>query len=64
MKISKVHDIDRFPESMPTKYAALYLGVSLQTVRNYIKKGHLPTVKIGKKYMIPRQALKNMLGIQ
>lgn len=64
MKMSKIYDIDRFPESMSTKTAAMYLGVSQQTVRNYITKGYLPTVKIGTKYMVPRTSIKKMIGIQ
>lgn len=44
-------------ELLTTGQAALALGVSDQTVRNWVAAGRLPAVKRGVRTMIPRQAV-------
>jgi len=43
---------------LPVKEAARYLGVCSKTVRNYIKQGLLPGIKIKGKIHIPLEALE------
>src|SRR5690242_11252335 len=39
------------------RQAGRVLGVSIQTIRNWVAAGHLPAEKRGVRTMIPRQAL-------
>ncbi|MHB8574894.1 MAG: helix-turn-helix domain-containing protein [Dehalococcoidia bacterium] len=48
---SKTHDL------VTTGQAGLALGVSDQTIRNWVAAGQLPAVKRGVRTMIPRQAI-------
>jgi excisionase family DNA binding protein len=42
--------------------AAQILGLQVRTVRNYIREGRLPGVRIGKQYRIARSALEAFAG--
>jgi excisionase family DNA binding protein len=42
--------------------AAQILGLQVRTVRNYVREGRLPGVRIGKQYRIARSALEAFAG--
>jgi excisionase family DNA binding protein len=42
--------------------AAQILGLQVRTVRNYVREGRLPGVRIGKQYRISRSALEAFAG--
>ncbi len=42
--------------------AAQILGLQVRTVRNYVRQGRLPGVRIGKQYRISRSALEAFAG--
>ena len=48
-------------ENQSIQKAAELLGLSEQTIYNYIKKGMLPATKIGRKYIIRRTSLEKSL---
>lgn len=43
------------------KDVAEYFDVHVNTVRNWIKKGDLPAVKVGKSYRIQEEELKQFI---
>lgn len=61
--MSKVYDIDKFPEQMSTSLAAKYMGKTPQAVRMDIKLGRLEAKRVGRNYKITRAAIKKMYGL-
>lgn len=41
---------------------AALLGLNVRTVRNYVRDGRLPAVRIGKQYRIPKDAVDELIG--
>jgi excisionase family DNA binding protein len=53
-----------YPELMSVEQVAKALGVSVNSVRTYLKNGVLPGRKVTHKWIIPRQALCKWLSGQ
>jgi excisionase family DNA binding protein len=49
---------------MSVREAAAYLGISANMVYDLIRLGQLPHVRIGRRVLIPRQALDNWWAAQ
>ncbi|HEY5855889.1 MAG TPA: helix-turn-helix domain-containing protein [Aldersonia sp.] len=41
---------------------AALLGLHVRTVRNYVRDGRLPAIRIGKQYRIPKDAVDELIG--
>lgn len=50
------------PEHLTIPEAAAALRVSVPTVRNWIAQGTLPSVRPGRKHLIPTTAVDRLLG--
>src|SRR5258708_1531196 len=48
-------------ELLSTEEAATLLNVHVNTIRSWIDKGKLPTVRVGKLYRIPRRELETLI---
>jgi excisionase family DNA binding protein len=44
--------------------AAAYTGLSLGGTKNAIKRGEIPSVRIGKRVFVPRDALARVLQVE
>lgn len=54
------------PEQRPTltvEEAAVYLGVSRASAYNAARAGQLPTVRVGRRLLVPTAALRRMLEL-
>jgi excisionase family DNA binding protein len=51
-------DLDEY---LTTAEVARLLRLSLWTVRGMLRRGLLPTVRLGKSYLVPRGALADLL---
>ncbi|HLH24961.1 MAG TPA: helix-turn-helix domain-containing protein [Chloroflexota bacterium] len=49
-------------QTVTVEEAAQYLGISRSTAYDAVKRGELPVVRIGRRYVVPRQALERMLS--
>jgi excisionase family DNA binding protein len=50
------------PLTMTVEQAAKLLGVGRGTAYEAARRGELPTVKLGRRLLVPRAALMRMLG--
>jgi excisionase family DNA binding protein len=50
------------PATLTVEQAAALLGVSRGTAYNAVKAGEIPTVRIGRRVLVPRQRLDAMLA--
>src|SRR5260221_13508022 len=50
-------------ELLSTEEAARLLNVHVNTIRSWIDKGKLPTVRVGKLYRIPRRELEALIKL-
>src|SRR5258706_13943554 len=50
-------------ELLSTEEAANLLNVHVNTIRSWIDKGKLPTVRVGKLYRIPRRELETLIRL-
>ncbi|MFC4011209.1 helix-turn-helix domain-containing protein [Nonomuraea purpurea] len=50
-------------EQYTVEQAAELLGLHVKTVRNYVRDGRLPAVRVGKRYRIARQDLAAFAGL-
>ena len=48
--------------TMTVEEAAVQLGVSRSTAYEAVKKGELPTLKVGRRLLVPIAQLRRMLG--
>ena len=48
-------------ELLSTEEAAKLLNVHVNTIRSWIDKGTLPTVRVGKLYRIPRREIASLI---
>jgi excisionase family DNA binding protein len=49
------------PEYLTTGQAARALGVSLQTIKNWVASGDLPGARLGRRIVVPRAAIDRQL---
>jgi len=49
-------------QTLKIEEAAKVLGISRNTAYDAVKTGELPTIKIGRRFLVPRAALERMLG--
>lgn len=49
------------PKMLTVEAVAAALHVSDQTVQRYVREGRLPAKKIGRRYLIPEDAVEAML---
>jgi excisionase family DNA binding protein len=54
--------VDGPPLTMTVEQAAKLLGVGRGTAYEAARRGELPTVKLGRRLLVPRAALMRMLG--
>lgn len=52
------------PATCSVPEAGQALGISRQSAYQAARTGELPTVKIGRRLLVPRRALETMLGIE
>jgi excisionase family DNA binding protein len=48
-------------QTLKIEEAAKVLGISRNTAYDAVKSGQLPTVKIGRRFLVPKAALERML---
>jgi len=48
-------------QTLKIEEAAKILGISRNTAYDAVKTGQLPTVKIGRRFLVPKAALERML---
>ncbi|MGH2857570.1 MAG: helix-turn-helix domain-containing protein [Solirubrobacteraceae bacterium] len=53
---------DHRPELLTATQAAEALGSSSQSIRNWIRAGRLPAVRVGNRFLVPRSEVDRMLG--
>jgi excisionase family DNA binding protein len=49
-------------QTMTVEEAARVLGISRSSAYEAVRRGELPTVRIGRRYVVPRVALERMLS--
>ena len=49
-------------QTLKIEEAAKVLGISRNTAYDAVKTGELPTIKIGRRFLVPRVALERMLA--
>ena len=49
-------------QTLKIEEAAKVLGISRNTAYDAVKTGELPTIKIGRRFLVPRAALERMLA--
>lgn len=49
--------LENYPDLLDTGTLAQLLGQSVPTVRKLLHKGELPSVRIGRRFYVPRSAL-------
>jgi excisionase family DNA binding protein len=49
-------------QTLKIEEAAKVLGMSRNTAYDAVKSGQLPTVKIGRRFLVPKAALERMLA--
>jgi excisionase family DNA binding protein len=49
-------------QTLKIEEAAKVLGISRNTAYDAVKSGQLPTVKIGRRFLVPKAALDRMLA--
>ena len=54
--------LDQLPDVLTVKEAAALLRVNHKLVYESIRRGDLPAVKLGKRIVIPKQALARLLA--
>ena len=55
-----MHDVDKMVYS--PKEAGIALGLSKGTLSELLRSGKLPSVRAGKRYLIPRSALEEFIN--
>ncbi|MEV0618973.1 helix-turn-helix domain-containing protein [Nonomuraea sp. NPDC050404] len=50
-------------EQYTVEQAASFLGLHVKTVRNYVRDGRLPAVRVGKQYRIAKEDLATFAGL-
>ena len=48
------------PRAVGLKQAGLLLGVSQHTVRKHVKLGTIPSVRVGRRVLVPTQAINDL----
>ena len=51
------------PRVYDVKAVAQALGLSRNTVYELIRQGQIPSVRLGRRILIPREALENLLNV-
>ena len=49
-------------QTVTVEEAAQFLGISRSTAYEAVRRGELPVIRIGRRYVVPRQALERMLS--
>jgi excisionase family DNA binding protein len=52
-----------FPEVLTVDEAAKVLRISRQSAYQAVRAGEIPTVRIGRRLLVPRAQLEQMLGV-
>jgi excisionase family DNA binding protein len=56
---------NRMPEQRATftvKQSAKFIGVSDKSAYEAVRRGEIPSIRIGRRILVPRQALEDMLA--
>lgn len=49
------------PVTISTREAAQLLGIHYVTAKNYVRRGVIPSVKVGGRHLIPKQVIRDLL---
>jgi excisionase family DNA binding protein len=49
------------PVTISTREAAQLLGIHYVTAKNYVRRGVIPSVKVGGRRLIPKQAIRELI---
>ncbi len=64
VRFSGMGEIDLFPlkQTYSVAEAAAILGIGRSAAYAAAKSGDIPTIKIGKRFLVPKKALEKLLG--
>jgi len=58
---SRSSDRDQTRATLSIDETALYLGISRQSAYEAARRGDIPTIRIGRRILVPRAALEQLL---
>lgn len=59
--LSFLRAYDEYPDELTVKQAAYILQLTPQTVRQYIRQGKLICYHIGRRYIVPKSAVRDYI---